>query len=642
MRNGGGNYDHLPEGVQRKLEALPAQAGVYVFRDRRGAVLYVGKAGSLRSRVRSYFLASNSDQRFFIATLQHELGDLETFVVGNAKEAALLENELIKEHQPRYNVKLRDDKDFLSLKLDPTEPWPRLRVVRRPRADGARYYGPYDSASSARATLRLVNRFFKLRTCKDTDFRSRARPCLQYQIKRCPAPCVRDVDRDAYGAQADLVGLFLDGRHDELLEDLDGRMRGAAADLNYELAATYRDQLRAVERVRSRQRIARVDESDQDVLGLHRAGDQVEVAVLEVRRGHLTGVRTFALGTSTLPDDELLSSFVGSYYGGGRAVPDELLLPLEVEMAEGLAAFLSEGRDRRLRIVVPKRGNKRRLIEMAQENAEHAFREKARATEDLDRRLGELQRKLRLPTVPRRIECIDVSHTGGTDTVAAITALANGEPDRARYRTFKVKRVRGGDDYGAMYEVLARRLKRGRDGDEGWDFPDLLVVDGGKGQLNVALTALRDLGVEGLPVVGLAKERENAKGEKADERVFLRGQKNAVVLGARSASRYLLAAVRDEAHRVSNDYRKKLGRRKKLRSGLDDVPGVGPKTRGKLLAALGSMKAVRAATFDELREAGASKRQTEAILRALHGSDAPTAADAERQALDAAFEELSP
>ena len=249
----------LPDHVQEKLASLPAAPGVYVFEDRSGAVLYVGKARSLRSRVRSYFTASHSDDRFFIASLQHELGDLTTVVVGNEKEAALLENELIKQHQPRYNVKLRDDKDFLSIKVDPSERWPRLRVVRRPKPDGARYYGPYDSATSARQTLRQINRYFRLRTCKEGDFRSRTRPCLQYQIKRCPAPCVMDVSRDEYLAQVDLVGLFLDGRHDELSEDLDKRMRAAAEELRFEEAATYRDQLRSVERARTTQRIAKVE-----------------------------------------------------------------------------------------------------------------------------------------------------------------------------------------------------------------------------------------------------------------------------------------------------------------------------------------------------------------------------------------------
>lgn len=629
----------LPDHVQQKLASLPAAPGVYVFKDHSGAVLYVGKARSLRSRVRSYFAAGSSDDRFFIASLQHELGDLTTVVVGNQKEAALLENELIKQHQPRYNVKLRDDKDFLSIKIDPSERWPRLRVVRRPKPDGARYYGPYDSATSARQTLRQINRYFRLRTCKEGDFRSRTRPCLQYQIKRCPAPCVMDVSRDEYLAQVDLVGLFLDGRHDELSEDLDKRMRSAATDLRFEEAATYRDQLRSVERARTTQRIAKVARKDQDVFGVHRAGEQAEVAVLRVRGGHLNHVRTFALKRMSLPDDELLSSFLGEYYQVAGQIPDEVLLPVRVEATTGIEEWLGDERGKKVKLVVPQRGPRVRLLEMARENAEHAYREKARQKEDLDERLAQIQRRLRLPKLPRRIECVDISHLGGEDTVAAITALENGELDKSRYRSFKLKRVRGGDDFAAMHEVLSRRFRRGRDAETGWELPDLFVVDGGKGQLNVATAVLSDLGVTDLPVVGLAKER-SAGGEKTVvERVFLPGQKNAIQLPARSPSRYFLARVRDEAHRTSNRLREKVGKRRRMKSGLDDVPGVGPKTKKALLKHFGTLKAMRAATLSELRAGGANKKQAEALYRRFHGASGDEAADAERAALENAFED---
>ncbi len=629
----------LPDHVQRKLDNLPTAPGVYLFEDHAGAVLYVGKARSLRSRVRSYFSASQGDDRFFIARLGRELGDLTTVVVGNEKEAALLENELIKQHQPRYNVKLRDDKDFLSIRIDPEERWPRLRVVRRPKPDGARYFGPYDSATSARQTLRQINRYFRLRTCKEGEFRGRTRPCLQYQIKRCPAPCVMDVARDEYLAQVDLVGLFLDGRHDELSEDLEARMRAAAEGLRFEEAAVYRDQLRSVERARTSQRIATVTRTDQDVFGLHRAGEQAEVAVLRVRGGHLNHVRTFALKQMTLPDDELLSSFLGEYYRVAGQLPDEVLLPTRVEAAEGIEAWLSDERGKRVKLVFPRRGARVRLLEMAAENAAHAYREKARQEEDLEERLGELMQRLRLPALPRRIECVDISHLGGEDTVAAVTALHDGEPDKARYRSFKLKRARGGDDYGAMHEVMSRRFRRGRDGEAGWELPDLFVVDGGKGQLNVAIQVARELGVEGLPLAGLAKERSEGGETTAVERVFLPGQKNAITLPPRSASRYFLTRVRDEAHRASNRLRVKVGKRRRMKSGLDDVPGVGPKTKKALLTHFGSLKAMRAASVEALRAAGANQRQAEALFRRFHGASGDEAADAERAALENAFED---
>ena len=530
--------------VQEKLKTLPPSPGVYVFRGAEHAALYVGKARSLRSRVRSYFQAGGSDQRYFIAFLDQYLVDIETFVVETEKEAALLENQLIKELQPRFNFKLRDDKEFLSLRLDGKATWPRLEVVRRPKQDGSSYFGPYHSATSARQTLRLVNRFFQLRTCTDADFRSRTRPCLQYQIKRCLGPCVYDVPRDEYVDQVRLVGLFLDGRHDELVNDLERRMTAAAKALEYERAAVYRDQIRSVTRARETQRVTDVRDTDQDVVGLFRQADQAEVAVLMVRGGRLVGVRTFPLKAVTLPDDEIVAAFVGEYYAVGAFLPDELVLPMEIEAMSGLAEVLSDRRGRRVRVLAPKRAAKARLVRMAMDNAQHAFLEKARAREDIEERLAHLQKRLRLPTPPRRIECIDVSHTGGDDTVAAVVALADGSPDRSRYRSFNIKRAKQGDDYGAMYEALARRFRRGRDREQGWDLPDLLVVDGGKGQLNAALAALRDLGVSELPVVALAKEKDTKRGEKVVDRVYTPGAKNAVNVRESNPALQMLALAR--------------------------------------------------------------------------------------------------
>jgi excinuclease ABC subunit C len=640
------------DAVRAKLDTLPASPGVYVFRDGAGRVLYVGKARSLRSRVRSYFQPGTSDERAFVARLEAELGDVETFVVANEKEAALLENQLIKEHQPRYNVKLRDDKDYLSLRLDPRAPWPRLEVVRRPRPDGALYFGPYHSASAARQTLRLVNRHFQLRTCTDADFASRKRPCLQYQIRRCPGPCVLPVDRAHYSEQVRTVGLFLDGRHDELVERLHERMREAAAAQQYELAAVYRDQLQAVERVREKQDIATVRAVDQDVMGFHRQADQAEMAVLQVRNGKLVGVRTFALEDVSLPDAELMASFLAEYYARGSFVPTEVLLPVRVEAMGGLAEALAERRGRRVQVRVPQRGGGARLLRMARDNASHAFREKRRAEDNVEARLEAVQQRLHLPHVPRRIECVDVSHLGGEHTVASIVALRDGAPDRKRYRSFHVRGVSGGDDYGAMAEVLRRRFARGRNAEKGWELPDLLVVDGGKGQLGVACAALEDLQIEGLPVVALAKERDNAQGERSGERVFVPGRKNPVPLRDHAALA-MLAFARDEAHRTSNALREKVGKRHRLRSRLDDVPGVGPKTRRRLITALGSMAAVMEADEEALVAAGATKKQARAILATL-GAEAPEAESpevesseaesstdmAERLALEHAFEEV--
>jgi excinuclease ABC subunit C len=620
---------------KHKLDNLPSTPGVYVFKDAAGGYLYVGKAASLRSRVRSYFQASNSDTRYFIEHLQGELGDIETFITATEKEAALLEDSLIKQYQPRYNVKLRDDKEYLSLRLAESASWPRLEVVRRPKDDGARYFGPYHSATAARSTLRLVNRHFQLRTCTDTDFNSRARPCLQYQIKRCLAPCVLEIDRVRYGEQVRNVGLFLEGRHDELLEHLGRAMQDASDTQRYEQAATYRDQIRSVESARQSQRVSIVRDIDQDVFGYFRQDDKVELAVLMARRGRVVGVRTFDVRDAQLPDDELISAFVAEYYRRGSFVPDEVLIPTRIEAALGLSEVLSEQRGGKVTLNRPQRGDKSKLLRMAMENAAHAFREKARAREDLGARLAVVADKLGLPKLPKRFECIDVSHTGGQDTVAAIVSFRDGEADRKRYRSFHIKSVSGGDDYGAMREALSRRFRRGKDAEAGWDLPDLLVLDGGRGQLAIAQAVLAELQISDLPVVALAKEKLNVMGDELVDRVYVPGRKNPVEL--RSArGLLLLAQARDEAHRVSNALRVRLGRGQRLRTRLDDIRGVGPKTRVALLRKLGSLEAISAATPEELVAAGATSRQARAIIDHLR-KDLPDSTESEEVALENAF-----
>jgi len=622
--------------ISEKLDALPTGAGVYVFKARDQGVLYVGKAGNLRSRVRSYFQSGNSDSRYFIDRLAHELGDIETYVTDSEKEAALLENSLIKQHQPRYNVKLRDDKDYLSLRLSLTADWPRLEVVRRPRKDGARYFGPYHSATAARSTLRVVNRHFQLRTCTDTDMRARTRPCLQHQIKRCSAPCVGLAEPELYAEQARNVALFLDGRHDQLLEHLHERMDASSRDTQYELAATYRDQIRAVESTRQGQRVSLVSDLDQDVFGMFRQADKAEFAVLMARSGRVVGVRTFEARDVRVPDDELIASFVGEYYGRGTFVPDEVLLPTRVEAMQGVAEMLAEQKQRKVELLSPQRGHKAQLLRMAMENAAHAFREKARESEDIAVRLGRAQEQLQLAVLPRRVECIDISHTSGRDTVAAVVTMRDGQLDRAGYRTFHIRDVDGGDDYGAMNEALTRRFKRAAKGEDQWQPPDLLVVDGGKGQVGIARQVLHELDLDHVPVVGIAKEKQTVTGSRVVDRIYVHGRKNAVELRAADGALNFIAVLRDEAHRISNEQRQRLGKRKNLRSGLEDIRGVGPKTRSMLLKTLGSLTAIKTASLDALIEAGATKRQADAI-KAAYQPDAAETSDAEQDAIENAF-----
>ena len=682
--------------LEAKIESLPKTPGVYLFKDKAGSVVYVGKAKSLRSRVHSYFQESGSDSRYFIPILRRIVRDLETVVTESEKEAAVLENELIKQHQPRFNVKLRDDKDFLCLRLDTNKPWPRIETVRRPSPDGARYFGPYHSATSARRTLHLVNKHFQLRTCSDAELASRRRPCLQYQIKRCPAPCVIAIDKAWYGEQVRSVALFLEGRHDELSGELTERMREASRTMEFELAAIYRDQLRAVEAVREGQRVVAMKDVDQDVIGLYREGSLVEILVFEVRAGRVTDTVSFSLRGVELPDDEVLAGFLNQYYAGqerlAAVIPDEILVSILPDGAEGVAEWLGEIRGKKVLLFVPQRGPKVDLLAMATENAAHSFREKQRGGDDLESRLEELRDRLRLPSLPHRIECCDISHLGGGDTVGSIVSLLDGQLDKKRYRSFRVKTVADGDDYAAMYEVLGRRFRRGRtarieaaaageaaaiaaavaaevadaaaagaageaneaepldESDEAfaavpaidsepepepepeeksatktgqeWDLPDLFVVDGGRGQLGVALQAARDLGLHDLPIVGLAKERETVTGEKMVDRVYLPGQKNGIPLRSTSSALFFLSKIRDEAHRFANHMRKKLGKARRLRSDIDDVPGIGVEVRKALLRELGSMVGIREASDAQiLAVTGVTKRHLTALRKAIPGPE---------------------
>jgi excinuclease ABC subunit C len=676
------DFDTTDE-LEARLKALPAEPGCYLLRDRKGELLYVGKAKSLRARVRSYFQAGSSDTRAFIPFMRREVGHLETIVTASEKEAAILENNLIKEQRPRYNVKLRDDKEYLSVRLGAEHPWPRPELVRRPKPDGARYFGPYHSATAARRTLHLVEKHFKLRTCSDRELIQRKRPCLEYQIKRCPAPCVYDVDREAYAAQVRAVTLFLDGRHDQLSKELRARMGEASGALEFELAATYRDQLAAVDSVRQAQRVVSVSDRDQDVLGLYREGDLVEMSLMVVRSGRVIDVGCFSNRRVEVPDDEVVGSFLREHYGEGGGgeglVPDEILVPALPEGVEGVIEWLTDQRQAaaaargeratRTDVLLPVRGPKRGLLELAQKNAEHAFREKRRTEDDIEERLLRVQARLRLPTLPRRIECVDISHLGGTDTVGAVVALENGVPDKKRYRTYHVRGRGEGDDYASIYEVLSRRFRRGRDAlvaanaervageavasegvageavageavageavaseavatekearesDAAWDLPDLVVVDGGRGQLAVALAAAHDLGLHDLAIVGLAKEKETPLGDKLVDRVYLPGQKNPIPLRPNTPELFLLARARDEAHRFSNRGRKVVGKRRNFASELDSVPGIGPKVRTALLIRFGSIAAIHAATDDELLGTERVTRRHVAALRRSREAD---------------------
>ena len=423
------------------------------MKDRQGEIVYVGKAIDLRARLGQYFAPNPGDTRFFVSLLDQVLGDIEVIVARNGKEALLLENQLIKTHQPRFNVKLKDDKNFLSLRLARTKPWPRLEVVRRRTKDKADYFGPYHSASAIRNTLRVVNRHFQLRTCRDSEFRNRSRPCLEHQIGRCPAPCVGLADPAAYADNVSDVRLFLNGRSDDLRRRLTDKMNSAAEALEFELAARYRDQLIALRRSLTPQHILLNDQADVDAIGLYREGAELVVQVLTLRRGVLTQSRGFRMSKTGLPDDEVIDGFLSAYFDGTRPIPDQVILPVDISDVATWTELLTEVRGKRCFVKRPVRGDKRRLVELANENARTTFVQKQRARDDVMATLTRLQQRLALRNFPSRIECYDISNIQGADAVGSMVVATDGVMDKQSYRKFKIR----GDDTPNDFAMLRDR-----------------------------------------------------------------------------------------------------------------------------------------------------------------------------------------
>ena len=597
---------------------LPADPGVYLFKGADDEIIYVGKAKSLTSRVRSYFLEGSGDYRAFIHTLAHELEDLETIVTRSEKEALILERELIRRHEPKYNVIWRDDKQYLCLRVDPTHDYPWVQVVRNMGRDGARYFGPFHSASAARQTLRVVNRHFQLRTCRDSVLYNRDRPCLEYQIGRCPAPCVFDVDRQGYKGHVDDALMFLEGKGRTLVGRLQKRMYKAADGLEFEVAARVRDQIRAVEKTLERQHAALASMRDQDVLGVFRNGDDLCIAVVEVRDGRVRDVRSHLFVGRSFEERDLLESFLLQFYAHRTDIPAEVIVPFDLDGAEALGELLAERRGKRVLVHRPQRGERVRVLELARDNAEHAYYERGRKDGAMRSTLEALAKRLMLPKVPMTIECFDISNFQGKDIVASKVAFRSGLPDKRRYRRYKVKTTEGQDDFGAIYEVLSRRIARGM---TERDLPDLLVVDGGKGQLHSAKAAMDDLGLVGPSLVALAKSRvvghdTDDSTTRSSERVFLVGVKDPILLHAGRPETRLMSAIRDEAHRFAITFHRKVRSKRTIRSELDEIPGIGPARRKALLSSLGSVKRIKAASEAEL---AAVKGVGRAAAKKIHG-----------------------
>jgi excinuclease ABC subunit C len=620
----------LPAGVLDRVGNLPESPGVYLWKDVRGEVLYVGKAKRLRSRVRSYLAAERLDNPK-TRVMMRQVADLETIVVPTEPAALLLESNLIKEHRPRYNVVLRDDKSYPYIKVTVQEPFPRVLVTRRLLNDGARYFGPYTEVGAMRRALNVVKRLFTVRSCNyDMPRQMPERPCLDYYIKRCKAPCVYLQTQADYRAMVDEVLEFLDGHTDEVTRRVKGRMDAAAAALDFERAAELRDSLKHLEHLEEPTVVLEVEGGDRDVIGFARDGDDACVALLRIRGGKLLG-RDHQLvehveGES---DAAALSAYlVGAYLPLEEHAP-EALLPFASEDPELTQASLAP-----VRLVVPQRGPKRELVALAEQNARHLLEEALLEGEETTERAGdpvyELQRQLGLQKLPRTLVCFDVSHAQGTDTVASCVWFQNGRPHRAEYRKFKVKTVGGIDDFASMHEVVGRYFARR--GEDRKPAPDLVVIDGGKGQLGAAHNALVELGLGETPTISLAKR---------EEEIFVVGRSDSLRLPRRSPALRLLQQARDEAHRFAVSFQRDRRKARTVTSALLDVPGIGPARRRQLLQAFGSLHGVRDAAPEAIAALpGFSEKSARRVLDALRTS-APTALPPEESVAPRISEESS-
>ncbi|MCB9878236.1 MAG: excinuclease ABC subunit UvrC [Planctomycetes bacterium] len=585
--------------IADKVARFPTGPGVYLFRDAGGTVLYAGKAADLRARVRSY-LKPGGDGRYQLRFLEHDAADVEFIATATEQEALLLENTVIKKHQPRYNIKLKDDKAFLLLRLDRKEPWPWFRFVRRRRDDGALYFGPFASAKAARRTLRLLHKIVPLRDCVDAVFDNRTRPCIKHQIGRCPAPCVELITWREYDALLDQAVRILGGEIGPIVSGLTRRMGEAAEALEFERAQALKEQIAALQHVAERQAVVSRG-GDEDAVGVHRRGDEVTIAFLQFRDGALEHCRRHTL-KSELPLDLLLAEALQQFYLGDRYVPRAVLVPTLPEEPAMLREWLEHKRGARVELHVPQRGDRRQHLTMAQQNAalgdQVAVDMEARRRQAAER----LARICLLDDAPQRLHCLDVSTMQGTNTVASRVCFVDGQPFKAQYRRFRISAEHAGDDFSAMQEAVRRSLSLCLERDDE-ELPDLLIVDGGKGQLAAAQRAVEELGLSGeVRLCGLAKSRLKGLGDaraESGERIFLPGRDDSMPLGVDQPETLLVAAIRDEAHRFAITYHRK--QRSKITSELDSVPGVGPTRRKAMLRHFGSLTAMKQASREQLR-----------------------------------------
>ena len=598
----------MPANTRRfstRLAAVPREPGVYLHRDAGGKVLYVGKSASLRDRLRSYFGSKkNLDPKS--VELVSRIDDFEYIVTASEQEALLLENSLIKEHKPKYNIRLKDDKTYPYIKVDLAEDFPRIYVTRRTANDGARYFGPFASAGSVRKTLDLLKRLFPYRSCTKTITGNDSRPCLEYHIKRCVAPCTGYASRNDYSEVIAQVVMFLEGNTKEIVSDLKTTMLEASDNLEFERAGALRDRLKAIEKVYEGQNVVGLGREELDVIGAAYGGEEAWVEIFFIRQGKLIGRDHFTMsGTREEEGQEILARFIEQFYSSASHVPRKILVPESITDKEMVAGWLETKRKGPVEINVPQRGAKRRLIEMVTTNAAQGLEQlKLKWISDstrMETAMSELQEELNLPRSPKRIECYDVSHIQGTNTVASMSVFQDGKPLSSNYRRFKIKSHDGNDDFASMREVLSRRFKRlknARDGgEENASFaaaPDLVLIDGGKGQLSSAVEVMLHLGLQDIQLASIAKR---------EEEIFLPDAAEPVIMPKNSQGLFLLQRARDEAHRFAVTFHRNLRGKSSVKSALDLVPGIGPKRRKMLIRSFGSVKGIREASEDQLAAA---------------------------------------
>ncbi|MBP2651847.1 MAG: uvrC [Firmicutes bacterium] len=595
--------------VEEKLTLLPDNPGVYLMKDSQDRIIYVGKAVNLKNRVRSYFQASRNHS-VKVLSMVARIEDLEYIVTASEMEALILECNLIKKHRPKYNISLKDDKSFPYIKVTVNEKFPMVAVTRRVVKDGAKYFGPYTNAGAVYETIKLLKRLFPLRSCRSLE---NARPCLQHHIKRCLAPCTGEVEVNIYNEMIKAVCLFLEGRSDAVVKELRRKMSEAAEKMEFEQAARLRDQLMAVEAVIEKQNIV-TGAGDQDVIGLARSAAGSCVQVFFVRSGKMVGRDYYMISGGEDEDEaEVVAAFIKQYYSRATFIPREILLPVNLMEGDLLEKWLSELKVGRVMFEFPRRGVKKDLVTMAVDNAAMVLREAAvRLETDVERMDGavrDLAEYLGLAKPPDRIECFDISHIQGAETVASMVVFESGRPQKDSYRRYKLKTVEGKpDDFKSMQEVVSRRYR-----DKTGVLPDLIVIDGGKGQLSSALAAIRGAGVNEVPVVGLAKEFEH---------IFREGISEPLILPRNSQALYLMQRIRDEAHRSAVGYHRKLRTRRNMLSVLDHVPGIGVKRRKALWDYFGSLAKIKAAQMDELAAVpGMNKNVAEAVYEFFRGGE---------------------